>query len=182
MEDMPLTIGAAAPDFDLTAVGSGRLLSPSANEHDAVMLVFHDQNGVDQVQAMQAAVRSRYADARQLSIASVVNMSVVPVFLRSTAESVMRAGYHKAATALPETLNAADYIIILLDWDGKVSKAYGARKVSKQPLLVLINGAGIVCGIHRGRELVEPALAMLAEQQPLAEITTTPEERTSSIT
>lgn len=153
--------GAAGPPFTLQALGSGRAVSQVGDA--PLLLVFHDQNTVDKVQAMQQAVRMQYSDARQLRIASVVNMKSVPVFLRSTAESVMKGSYNKAAAAMPPGLDAADYVIILLDWDGKVSQAYGAHKIERRPRLVLLDTPGTVRGIHQGEEIEQDALAMIAE-------------------
>lgn len=128
-----------------------------------LLLVFHDQNTVDKVQAMQQAVRMQYSDAGQLQIASVVNMKLVPVFLRSVAESVMRGSYAQAGAAMPPGLDAADYVVILLDWDGKVSQAYGAHKIERRPRLVLLDHTGVVRGVHQGEEIEQGAMAMLAE-------------------
>ena len=157
----PLTIGAPAPEFRLTAIGSGREVGATFSGGAALLLVFHDQNTVDLVQAMQETVRPQYADARQLLIASVVNMSSVPSFLRSTAEAVMKGSYTKAAAAMPAGLDAADYVVILTDWDGTVSKRYGATKVNKKPVLVLVDPGGIVRGVHQGAQISQPALDML---------------------
>jgi len=158
-----VAIGAPAPAFQLTALGSNRTISLDICRGTALLLTFHDQNGVAAVQAMQEAVRLRYPDASRLLVPSVVNMSAVPVFLRSVAEQVMKGIYARAADAMPPGLDVADYVIILLDWDGKVSKAYNARKISSAPLLTLIDGEGIVRGVHQGGDLAEAALAMLAD-------------------
>lgn len=160
MTTLNLTPGAPAPPFTLTALGSGRSVSPGGSDH-ALLLVFHDQNTVDQVQRMQESVRSRYADARQLQIASVVNMKPIPVFLRGAAESVMKGSYAKAAAAMPPGLDAADYVVILLDWDGSVSDAYDARKITRQPRLVLVDRQGTVSGVHQTAEISDAALAMV---------------------
>lgn len=156
-----ITVGASAPAFELTALGSNRKLSLDLCQGTALLLAFHDQNSVAAVQAMQEAVRARYGDAAALLIPSVVNMSAVPVFLRSLAEQVMLGAYTRAAEAMPPGLDVADYVIILLDWDGKVSKRYNARKISTAPLLTLIDEAGIVRGVHQGEDLAQAALAML---------------------
>jgi hypothetical protein len=155
-----LTPGATAPAFALTALGSGRSVG-TAGSSDALLLVFHDQNTVAAVQRMQEQLRSRYADAGQLQIASVVNMQAVPVFLRGAAESVMKGSYAKAAAAMPPGLDAADYVVILLDWDGSVSKAYGALKIDRRPRLVLLDRAGTVSGVHQAAEIEDAALAMV---------------------
>ncbi len=161
--------GAAAPPFELTALGSNRVVSLDACQGTAMLLAFHDQNTVADVQAMQEAVRARYPDATTLLVPSVVNMSAVPVFLRSLAEQVMRGTYAKAAEAMPPGLDVADYVVILLDWDGKVSKRYNARKISAAPLLTLIDGEGIVRGIHQGGDLAQAALAMLEGVVPVSD-------------
>ena len=162
----PLIIGALAPQFRLKAIGSDREVGPSLSAGAALLLVFHDQNTVPLVQAMQETVRPHYADAGHLLIASVVNMSSVPRFLRSTAQTVMKGSYTKAAAAMPAGLDAADYVVILTDWDGEVSKRYGAAKVDKAPLLVLVDDAGIVRGVHQGAHLSQPALEMLQALPP----------------
>jgi hypothetical protein len=102
-------------------------------------------------------------------------MSAVPVFLRTVAEQVMRGAYAKAADAMPPGLDVADYVIILLDWDGKVSKTYNARKISHAPLLTLIDGDGIVRGVHQGGDLTAAALTMLEGVLP-------PPKRSRSVT
>jgi hypothetical protein len=151
--------GGAAPPFTLKALGSGRTVSH--RDGAPLLLVFHDQNTVEQVQAMQQGVRSLYGDARQLQIASVVNMKPVPVFLRSTAETIMKGSYAKAAATMPPGLDAADYVVILLDWDGSVSSAYGAQGIERQPRLVLLDALGTVHAVHQGAEVQKPALAMV---------------------
>jgi hypothetical protein len=161
MATSSITPGASAPPFTLQALGSGRSVSQIGGA--PLLLVFHDQNTVDKVQAMQQAVRTEYSDARDLQVASVVNMKAVPVFLRSTAESVMKGSYAKAAAAMPPGLDAADYVVILLDWDGKVSHAYGAQRIERRPRLVLIDQTGAVSGVHQGEEIEQAALAMITD-------------------
>ena len=73
----------------------------------------------------------------------------------------MKGTYAKAAEAMPPGLDVADYVVILLDWDGKVSKQYNARKISASPLITLIDGEGIVRGVHQGGDLTAAALTLL---------------------
>jgi hypothetical protein len=159
MSTLSISPGAVAPPFTLQALGSGRTVNHAGPA--PLLLVFHDQNTVDKVQAMQQVLRGQYSDARQLQIASVVNMKPVPVFLRSTAESVMKSSYAKAVAAMPPGLDAADYVVILLDWDGTVSQAYGAHKIQRRPRLVLLDDQGTVHGVHQGEEIQQPALTMV---------------------
>ncbi|MBK8046677.1 MAG: hypothetical protein IPK16_05870 [Anaerolineales bacterium] len=161
MSTSALEIGGRAPSFQLTAIGSGRVISPASNNGAALLLAFHDQNSVDLVQEMQQAVRIQYPDPTHLLAPSLVNMSVVPSPLRPLAESVMKGQYNKAAELMPAGLDVADYVIILCDWDGKVHKAYHAGKVAKQPQLILIDAGGAIRGLYRGRDLRNAALQLL---------------------
>ncbi|HQY91926.1 hypothetical protein [Caldilinea sp.] len=174
MASSSIIVGQQAPAFTLTALGSNRIVSLASCQGTALLLVFHDQNAVAAVQSMQEAVRARYPDATHLLAPSVVNMSSVPVFLRSLAEQVMRGVYAKAAEAMPPGLNVADYVIILLDWDGKVSKRYNAHKISAAPLLTLIDGDGVMRGVHQGVDLTSAALTML---DGIAPSTAPPDDR-----
>ena len=115
---------------------------------------------------MQEAVRARCPAASALLVASVVNMSVVPTFLRGMAESVMQAQYSKAAAAMPTGLDAADYIVILTDWDGNVSRAYGAKGVDRTPLAVLLDNRGQVQGVHQGKDLAQAVPALIGAVCP----------------
>ncbi len=161
MTTTAVAVGASAPTFALNALGSNRTISLDNCRGTPLLLVFHDQNTVAAVQSMQEAVRARVPEAARLLVPSVVNMDAVPVFLRSIAEQVMKGTYAKAAEAMPPGLDVADYVVILLDWDGKVSKQYNARKISASPLITLIDGEGIVRGVHQGGDLTAAALTLL---------------------
>ncbi len=161
MSNPTTQIGTPAPTFRLKAVGSGRELGPTGNQDAALLLAFHDQNSVALIQAMQEQVRARIPEASRLLVASVVNMSVVPTLLRPLAESIMKGNYTRAGELMPVGLDVADYVIILLDWDGKVSKQYAAQRVDKKPLLALIDGQGILRGSYQGKELARAAQEMV---------------------
>ncbi|MCS6827636.1 MAG: redoxin domain-containing protein [Caldilinea sp.] len=168
MAEDTLVPGAPAPSFTLMALGSNRRVGSDLCRGTPLMLVFHDQYAVEAVRTMQEAVRARWPDAEQLLICSVVDMSALPVILRPLAERVMKGFYAKASEAMPPGRDVADYVMILLDRDGAVSRQYGAHKVSETPLLVLIDAAGIVRGVYRGRQLAEAALQMLASLESVS--------------
>ena len=113
------------PPFALTAVGSKREFSDATLVGRTSLLIFHDQHAQDEVQSLQERVRLQRPDHTDVFIASVVNMSVVPVFLRQIALGVMEKGYTGAKEHMPAGIDAADYVVILTDWDGR---AAGGRR------------------------------------------------------
>ena len=156
-----LRAGEPVPPFALTAVGSKREFSDATLVGRTSLLIFHDQHAQDEVQSLQERVRLQRPDHTDVFIASVVNMSVVPVFLRQIALGVMEKGYTGAKEHMPAGIDAADYVVILTDWDGKVCKRFGAERVDKAPLLVLLTPDGLVGGLYRGKALAEAAAGLL---------------------
>ena len=156
-----LRIGEPIPAFALTTVGSKREITDTLLAGRTTLLVFHDQHAQHEVQALQERVRLQRPDHTDVFIASVVNMSVVPVFLRQVALGVMKKGYTGAKEQMPAGIDAADYVVILADWDGKVCKRFGAERVDKAPLLVLLTPDGLVGGHYRGTALAAAAATML---------------------
>ena len=79
---------------------------------------------------------------------------------------VLEQVYEQAAREIPKDLNPDDYIFLLPDWDGKVTKSFGVKHPDKTAAVVVIDGNGIIVGSHQGPEpgkttlrLVEQALA-----------------------
>ena len=156
-----LRVGEPIPPFALTTVGSKREMSDALLLGRTSLLIFHDQHAQHEVQALQERVRLQRPDHTDVFIASVVNMSVVPAFLRQIALGIMEKGYTGAKERMPAGVDAADYVVILADWDGKVCKRFGAERVDKEPLLVLLTPDGLVGGLYRGKALGDAAAGML---------------------
>ena len=91
-----LAAGSPAPDFSLTAVVSKRSISPS-NIPGQLLLIFHGYQAAALVGQTIRNIRHVYPDPRQLLIASVADMRIVPRLLRGMAEKIMRDAYHQAA-------------------------------------------------------------------------------------
>ncbi len=142
-----------APSFALTAVASDLEISTESCRGRMALLLFHDHNTADAVRPVQEVARARYPAAADLLVASVVDLRRVPVFLRAVAEIAMRSAYNQAASHVPDPLNPRDYVVILPDWQGKVTDRFGWRDVHKAPALVLIDAAGRIAGRYQGPDV-----------------------------
>jgi hypothetical protein len=150
-----------ALEFSIAAVGSGQVVERAWLAGRPLLLLFHDQEGEATVRAMQAAVRARWPMAADVAVASVVNMSAIPFFLRSLAAGVIEKAYRDGAAQLPPGLKPADYVIILLDQKGALYKAFGVEGSGRPPVAILINGAWQVAGRFTGPTLVEQVMGAL---------------------
>ena len=153
-----LPTGRPAPPFELTAVKSGRRVSPKDCSGTVLGLVFHGRETAQAVVDVNQTVRPHYPEASQVTLASVLDLSGIPRLLRGMIRPALDQVYAQASKQLPPGLDPVDYVFILPDWKGKISKAFGVRNADKVAALVVIDGNGQVIGSYQGPE---PGEAML---------------------
>lgn len=161
MTASPITPGDAAPGFALRAVGSGREVSPGAGR--PLVLVFHAHNAAFAVDRLNREVRERYPSPEELTVASVVDLSLVPPFFRPLAQMVLETSYRRAARSLPPDADPADYVAILADWTGRVTRDYGATGAYLVPVLVVVGADGRLIGRRSSASGLAPAALELLE-------------------
>ena len=154
--------GVKLPNVMLKAIGSGREIGLKAIGKPAV-LIFHTQETSEEAAQVNAAIRAveAYTKAENLLIANVVDLRTVPKLFRNFAERAMRSSYEEAAAALPEGLNAEDYVLILPDWDGTVTNAADLKDVNQMAGVVVLDAQGNIAGTHQGDVAVESTLELL---------------------
>lgn len=157
------------PQKTLVAIGSKRRVTLNHIGKPAVLL-FLARETADDGPPINAQVRESYPWAADLMTASVVDLHIVPRLVRGIAEAAMRLAYDKAVERFPREfkppqpgviVNPEDYILILPDWDGSVTKAFGMRNPAKTPGLAVLNQHGEVVGVQQGGDLAIAALGFL---------------------
>jgi hypothetical protein len=143
-----------APDFHLQAIRSGRSINRESCRGTPLVLLFHNQEAVDTVTALQRELRERWPDARNLLVASIVDMSGVPGIIHGMAKRVMGSAYAEAAQLLPEGLAPADYVIILPDWRGSVYRDFEIHDAGRAPTSVVVDGEWRLRGRSGGAQIV----------------------------
>lgn len=154
--------GQPAPPFKLTAVKSGREVSPKDCAGYVLGLIFHGRDTADAVIEVQQTVRTAHPDP-SVTLASVVDLSAVPRILRRAARPILEQIYDQAAQQIPKGLDPADYIFLLPDWDGSVTKAFGVQNQDQTAVIVVVDRQGIVVGSHQGPEPGKAALALIEQ-------------------
>ncbi|MCS6842938.1 MAG: hypothetical protein NZ528_01240 [Caldilineales bacterium] len=141
---------------------SGREVSPKDCAGYVLGLIFHGRETADAVTAVQRAVRTAHPDP-SVTLASVVDLSAVPRLLRAAARPILEQIYDQAAQQIPKGLDPADYVFLLPDWDGSVTRAFGVRNQDKMAAIVVIDRQGIVVGAYQGPEPGQAALALVEQ-------------------
>ena len=159
--------GERAPEFRLLAAGSGRRFSLDGFAGRPLVLIFHLQGTAPTAREINRAVRARYPDPDQATVASVIDLSIVPPVYWMTVAFVLNQAYEKAATELPSDVDPAKYVIILPDWGGFVSRSYGVRRTNRAAAIVIVDGDSNVVGLYQGERPVEVVLDLLDELEQI---------------
>lgn len=155
----PISV-SEVPDVTLTAVQSNREINLKAPGQTAV-LIFHTQDTGDAAKAVNLAVRDQYPLAAEVMIASVIDLSGVPRMFRKVASAAMEKVYQKMAESLPTGFEPAEYLLMLPDWDGAVTRAFGLTGVDKQAAVVVLDAKGGMAGIAQEADLSGAALKIM---------------------
>ena len=156
-----LPTGSPAPDFELEAIVSDRLINPHQLQGQTLLLLFHNQNTVSAVVDVQDAVRQAYPSAADVIIASVVDLDGVPRMFRGMVRKAMAQGYEEASRQIPDDWDPVEYVVLLPDWKGEVSKSYGVGKLDEHAAVVVIDPEGNIVGSYKGEAPGQRAVELL---------------------
>ena len=155
--------GQPAPKFKMKAIGSGREISAESLAGHVSVLIFVNQDTQRDGRGIIKAIREQYPSAAEVLIATVVDLSPVPIILKGMAENMLKESYQKSAARLAEGSDPAAYVVILPDWKGEMLKAFGVKAVNKQPAFVVIGRTGLIAGAYQGDDPGAAATILLAD-------------------
>jgi hypothetical protein len=146
----------------MKAIGSNRVMKLDAIGKPALLL-FHTPETAEDAAKVNTAIRSQnqYQSCDSLVIANIVDLHAVPKLFRGFAEKAMKESYEKAALTLPAGAKPEDYVLILPDWDGSVTKAFGLKDTHATAALVVMDACGGLIGSYHGNDGVSNALELL---------------------
>ena len=154
--------GERAPHFGLLAAGSARRVSLRGAAGRKVVLIFHLQGTAPTAREINRAVRVRFPDPKEVLVASIIDLSIVPPVYWMTVGLVLSSAYEQATWEVPEGVDPAEYVVILPDWGGRVSRLYGVRNTGRAAAIVVVDEDSNVALSYQGERPVEAVLEALA--------------------
>lgn len=153
----------------INAVGSNREVNLSKLGRPAVLL-FHTQETAEQAAAVNAVLRAQgdYKNCDSLIIANIVDLHAVPKLFRGFAEKAMKQSYEKAATSLPPEADPKDYVLILPDWEGTITKTFGMKDTNKTAGAAVLDINGNIVGRHQGVDIEKTVQQFLIDTHATA--------------
>lgn len=156
----PLGAGDYAPALRSLSIGSGREVDLRERDGVPLVLVFHLQGTASAAEKVNLAVRGRYT-AGEVTVASVIDLSLVPTVYWGTVWIVLRQAYERTASELPAGAEPEEYVVILPDWGGRITRAFGLSETGRVAGVAVVDGDGLVSGVRQGGDPGEIALALL---------------------
>jgi len=126
-----------------------------------LVLVFHAQNAALAVERMNRRVREVYPSADEVVVASVADLGLVPPPFLPMAQMALESSYRGAARRLPPGTDPEEYVVILGDTTGRVTRLYGAVSSYLSPIAVVVGPDGVVRGRALGPDLAGAVLELL---------------------
>ena len=148
------------PGQTLTAIGSGREIQVRRTGVP-IVLIYHSRNTAEIARKINNVIRDKYAKASDVLIASIVDMHFIPRLMRRVTEKMIASEYSKAIAELDEGQDPQDFIIILVDWNGKMTAGTGFDNTDDQPGLIVLDAQGDLVDIYQGDEPVQTALKLV---------------------
>lgn len=149
-----------APSITISAIGNGRKVILNQIGLPA-LLIFHGRNTASAARDINGPIRDIYPSASELFIASITDLHIAPRMLRGVVEAFIRDAYEEAVQELPEGWSPRDYLLLLPDWDGKITKYFGFDNTDRQAGLAVLDSQANLLGTYQGRNLVDNALELL---------------------
>ena len=153
--------GEKAPRFSLLAAGSGRQINTRNVMGRRVVLIFHLQGTAPTAREINRAVRARHPDPRKVLVASVIDLSIVPPFYWISVGLILGQAYDRASEELPPEADPAEYVVILPDWGGLVSRRYDVGNTGRAAAIVVLDEDGSVAASYQGERPVETVLEVI---------------------
>lgn len=150
-----------APYFQLTSVATNREIGIPISQPSVLVLLFQAEETANTAHSVNEAIRRVHEASEDLIVASIMNLSGVPRFMRKMGEKMLALSYQKAAKAFPDGYDPADYIVLLPDWSGEVFRHFDVGDVTKKAVMIIIDHNGNVVFRRQGGNLGKAAVAEL---------------------
>lgn len=126
-------------------------------------MIFHSQDTAHVAEQVNRAVRQRHPSHEDVVVASVIDLSLVPPIYWLTASMMIGQAHERASREVPPGIDPSDYILLLQDWGGLLSRKFGVRAVNREAAVVVIDENANISCFYQGREPVEAVLGALEE-------------------
>lgn len=154
-------VGQPAPTLKQKAFPTNRsILVPHPNG-TPTLLVFMGYQTASRIEGVVSTVRRVFPDPARLLIVNVIDLQNVPRLMQGAAKKIIKTAYEQGAAKIPDGYEPETQLVLLTDWRGKVTRAYGVSDANRALALVLVDGSGQIAERYQGADAEARALDMV---------------------
>ena len=155
MADQPA--GETAPDIREPAFSTRLLADRAWVAGRPLVVLFYSRENQDDARGATQVIRNKWRDAQTLVTINLIDLSMFPRLLRKLVNSDLSKAFDVEAANLPGDLDPESHIVIVPDFDGKMTQAWGVSDAAQVVNAVVVDSQWRICARARGAE-VEPVV------------------------
>jgi hypothetical protein len=155
--------GEIAPDISDPAFNTRLVPDRAWVAGRPLVVLFHSRENQDEARGVIQAVRNKWRSAETLVTVNLVDLSMFPRILRKLVHHDLGKAFEAEAANLPGDLDPDSHIIIVPDFDGKMTKAWGVSDAATVVNGVVVDSEWRICTRAHGAEVETVVMRALAE-------------------
>jgi hypothetical protein len=155
--------GATAPDITEPAFGTRLVPDRAWVAGRPLLVLFHSRDNQDEARGVIQVVRNQWRDAQTLVTVNLVDLGMFPWLLRKLVNFDLQKAFDAEVANLPGDLDPESHIVIVPDFDGKMTKAWGVSESAKVVAGVVVDAEGRICARARGADVAPVVMRALSE-------------------
>lgn len=155
--------GVAAPDIRQEAFNTRLVPDRAWVAGRPVAILFHSRENQDEARAVIQTIRNKWRSAETLVTLNLVDLSMFPRVMRKLVNHDLGKVFEAEAANLPGDLDPESHIVIVPDFDGKMTKAWGVSDAATVVNGVVVDSEWKVCARAHGSDVESVVMRALSE-------------------
>lgn len=161
MADQPA--GETAPDIREPAFSTRLVPNRAWVAGRPLVILFHSRENQDEARGVIQAIRNKWRSAETLVTVNLIDLSMFPRVLRRLVNSDLGKAFDAEAANLPGDLDPDSHIVIVPDFDGKTTKAWGVPDAATVVNGVVVDPEWRICARARGAAVESVVMRALSD-------------------
>jgi hypothetical protein len=161
MTDRPT--GETAPDIKEPAFSTRLVPDRTWIAGRPVAVLFHGRENQDEARGIIQVIRNKWRNAETLVTVNLVDVSMFPRLMRKLVNFDLGKVFDAEETNLPDDLDPESHIVIVPDFDGKMTKAWGVSEAATVVSGIVVDSDGQICARASGPEVESVVMRALAD-------------------
>lgn len=128
-----------------------------------VAVLFHGRENQDEARGVIQVIRNKWPWAHTLVTVNLVDVSMFPRVMRKLVNYDLTQAYSTEEANLPGQYDAESHIVIVPDYDGKITKAWGIADAAAVVSAAVVDSAGRIRARARGAAVESVVMRTLAD-------------------